>query len=50
MAQSGSRRPVTVETRVRARISPRGISKGRSGTGEVVFRVVLFSHVSIIVS
>jgi hypothetical protein len=33
MAQAVSRRPLTVEARVRSRVSPRGICGGRSGTG-----------------
>jgi hypothetical protein len=33
MAQVVSRRPVTAEVRVRARVNPRGICNGQSGTG-----------------
>jgi hypothetical protein len=33
MAQVVSRRPLTAEARVRARVNPRGICGGQSGTG-----------------
>jgi hypothetical protein len=33
MAQLVSRRPLTAEARVRARVNPYGISGGRNGTG-----------------
>jgi hypothetical protein len=33
MAQAVSRRPLTAEARIRARLNPRGICGGQSGTG-----------------
>jgi hypothetical protein len=33
MAQAVGRRPLTAKTRVRSRVSPRGICGGQSGTG-----------------
>jgi hypothetical protein len=33
MAQAVSRRPLTAEARFRARVNPRGIFGGQSGTG-----------------
>jgi hypothetical protein len=47
-ASGGSRRPITVEARVRARVSSCGISGGQSGTGTGFLRVLQFSPVNII--
>jgi hypothetical protein len=48
MAQAVSRRPVTVEARVRGRVSPCGISGGRNNIETVFIRVLLFAPVSVI--
>jgi hypothetical protein len=48
MAQVVSRRPLTAEARVRARVNPCGICGGQSGTGTVFLRVLRFSFVNII--
>jgi hypothetical protein len=48
MAQVVSRRPLTAEARVRARVNPCGICGGQSGTGTGSLRVLRFSPVSII--
>jgi hypothetical protein len=50
MAQAVSHQPLTAETRVRARAIPHGICDGQSGTGQVLYRVLRFSLVSIIPS
>jgi hypothetical protein len=42
MAQAVSRWPVTAEARVRARVNPRRICGGQSGTGQVFSRVLRF--------
>jgi hypothetical protein len=47
MAQAVSRRPLTAEARVRARVNPSGICCGQSGTG-TGFSPRSFSPVNII--
>jgi hypothetical protein len=47
MAQVVSRRPLTAEARVRARVNPCGICGGQSGTGTGLLRVLRFSPVNI---
>jgi hypothetical protein len=48
MAQVVSRRPLTAEARVRARLNPCGICGGQSGTGIGFLRGLRFSPVNII--
>jgi hypothetical protein len=48
MAKAVSRRLLTVEARVRARVSLCGICGGQSDTGQVYLRDVPFSPVNII--
>jgi hypothetical protein len=48
MAQAVSRRPLTAEARVRARVNPCGICGGKVVLGQVFLRVLLFSPVNII--
>jgi hypothetical protein len=47
MAQAVSRRLLTAEARVRARVGPSGICGGLTGTGTVFLRVLRISPVSI---
>jgi hypothetical protein len=47
MAQVVSRRPLTAEARVRARVNLCGICGGQSGTGTDFLRVLRFSPVNI---
>jgi hypothetical protein len=46
MAQVVSRRPLTAEARVRARVNPCGICGGQSGTRTGFLRVIRFSPVN----
>jgi hypothetical protein len=48
MAQAVSRRPLTAESRVRARAIPCGIYFGQSGTGTGFLQVLRFSPVHTI--
>jgi hypothetical protein len=47
MAQVVSRRPLTAEARVRARVNPCGICGGKGGTGTGFLRVLRFSALNI---
>jgi hypothetical protein len=48
MAQAVSHRPFTAGAWVRARVNPREICGGQSGTGTVFLRVIRFSPVNIV--
>jgi hypothetical protein len=58
MAQAVSHRPVTVESRVRARVSPRGICGGQNFTGTGFLRFlwpcqynsIMALHIHIVMS
>jgi hypothetical protein len=48
MAQVVSRRPLTAEARVRARVNPWGFAVDKVALGQVSLRVLRFSPVNII--
>jgi hypothetical protein len=48
MTEAVSRRPLTAEVLDSARVSPRGICGGQTGTGTGFLRVLRFSAVNVI--